>query len=433
MVNYELNRPDPNAMNLLLSREWDSAGGTIVRLAWYLGLMRGEIRTLSWSQVDFEAAMVRLSGRNVPIPPDMLTYLTGLQSARTAEVGYVVASEKGLPFTDQYISKLARQALDRVGQTSVRLIDLRHDYVLRQLFTHDWQYVSQVSGIGLVSLRDHFMPHVGNTGSRAEPDPCRAAPDIDREKIARLIESEHYSPAGTLVCLASWVGLPVGEMQRLTWRQVILSKAAIDLSDRTVPIPPDALRYLIKLKAHDAGRSEYVVISKRAGKPLESAYLSKTARAVLVSNGIRDVTLSDLRADFIRRTQVEPPVLALAKRRGGVTRTEAAELLGFTRSQAYARLSRMVDSGKLVRVGSRYFSPEQTAKPARHRELILEYLQKEGSAVRQDFARLLNILPRQVYPILRRLVLSGEIALREGRYYLSAPQEQAVNLTGTSA
>jgi integrase len=95
MINYELNRPDPDAMNLLLSEEWDSASGMIVRLAWYLGLMRGEIRTLSWSQIDFDAAMVRLSDRSVPIPQDMLSYLAGLKSARATTFDYVVVSEKG--------------------------------------------------------------------------------------------------------------------------------------------------------------------------------------------------------------------------------------------------------------------------------------------------------------------------------------------------
>jgi integrase len=106
MINYELNRPDPDAMNQLLSENWDSASGVIVRLAWYLGLMRGEIRTLSWPQIDFDGAVVRLSGRAVPIPQDMLSYLKRLQSARTGAFGYIVVSDKGLPFTEQYISSL---------------------------------------------------------------------------------------------------------------------------------------------------------------------------------------------------------------------------------------------------------------------------------------------------------------------------------------
>jgi DeoR/GlpR family transcriptional regulator of sugar metabolism len=115
----------------------------------------------------------------------------------------------------------------------------------------------------------------------------------------------------------------------------------------------------------------------------------------------------------------------MAQKQGSVTRAAAAELLGVTRSQAYIRLSQMVSSGRLIRVGGRYFLPEQTTQPARHKEMILNYLRKEGSAVRQDFARLLNILPRQVYPILRHLVLSGEIELRDGRYYLPEPRERA--------
>ncbi|NCC69526.1 MAG: hypothetical protein EOM14_15300, partial [Clostridia bacterium] len=242
------------------------------------------------------------------------------------------------------------------------------------------------------------------------------------KKVAQLIEAERYSPAGTLICLSGRVGLLVSEMQNLTWRQVDFTQSVIILPDRTVPVPADALEYLTGLRAHDGGRSDHVVISKRAGKPLESAYISKTARAALVSAGVSNVTLSDLRGDLIRRTQVEAPVLALVKERGNITRSDVVKLLGVTRTQAYTRLSRMVTAEKLVRVGNRYFPPEHTTPPERHTELILGYLRKEDSAVRQDFARLLHILPRQVYPILQKLVVSGEIVFRDGRYYL--PQQE---------
>lgn len=418
MINYTFNRPDPDALNHLLSGEYNSAGGVILRLAWYLGLMRGEIRTLSWSQIDFDAAMVRLPSRNVPIPLGMLSYLKQLKANQAVGACYVAASDKGRPFAEQYISKLAREALDRAGQKNVRLIDLRHDYLVQQLREHDWQYVSQISGIGLVSLRDHFMSHVKAVKHSQQSASADLPPIIDVEKVARLIRSEQFSPAGTLICLSGMVGLLVSEMQNLTWRQVDFTNAFITFPDRTVPIPADAFQYLVKLKEYSGGRSDYVVVSRRAGKPLEAAYISKTARATLVSAGIPDVTLSDLRLDFIRRTQVEPPILSLTKERGNITRADVAELLSATRAQAYTRLNHMVASGKLVRVGSRYFLPEQTTPPERHTELILDYLGKEGSAVRQDFARLLNILPRQVYPILQKLVSSGDVVFRGGRYYL---------------
>jgi integrase len=349
----------------------------------------------------------------------MLSYLAELKSRQANCSDYVVASQKSKPFAEQYISRLAREALDRVGQKNVRLLDLRHDYVVRQLQEHDWQYVSQVSGIGLVSLRDHFMTHIQAEEIQPPPTPVDTPPAIDQKKIAQLMESERYSPAATLVCLSGRVGLLVGEMQYLTWRQIDFLQAVITLPDRTVPIPVDALTYLTELKTHDGTRSEYVIISKRAGKPLEAAYLSKTARTALVSAGICDVTLSDLRSDFIRRTQVEAPILALAKECGNVTRAEVIKLLDATRTQAYSRLNHMVMAGKLVRVGNRYFLPEQTTPPERHTELILNYLRRDGSAVRQDFARLLNVLPRQVYPILQKLVASGDIVFQDGRYYLS--------------
>ncbi len=321
------------------------------------------------------------------------------------------------PIAEQYISRLARQALDRAGLHEVRLIDLRHDYIVRQLRGHDWQYVSRVSGIGLVSLREHFMSYTGAERIRKKPAEAEAPPEINREKLIRLMESEQYSPAGTLIRLSWKVGLPVGEMQYLTWGQVDFSQAVITLPERNVPVAGDVLSYLKNLKEKNGGKSDYVIISKRAGKPLEAAYISKTARAALVSAGIYNVTLSDLRSEFIRRTQVEEPVIKLAGERGSVTRSGVIKLLNLSGTQAYARLSHMVASGKLVRVGSRYFLPERAVPPEKHDTLILDYLRREGSAVRQDFARLLNILPRQVYPILQKLVASGKIVFEGGRYY----------------
>jgi len=422
MVNYAFNRPDREAMEHLLPCEYDSTSGVILRLAWHLGLMREEIHTLRWAQVDIDTAVVRLPNRSVPIPPELQSYLAQIKASRADCCDYVVISTRGKPIAEQYISKLARQALDRAGQRDVRLIDLRHDYVVRQLQDHDWQYASEVAGIDLVSLRNHFMCYVQTENVRPQPAPADTPPAIDHEKVAQLIASEQYSPAATLICLSAKVGLSVGEMQNLVWQQVDLSHAAITTGDRTVPIPADALAYLTKLKAHNDGRSDYVIISKRAGKPLEPAYISKTARAALVSAGIRNITLSDLRSDYIRRTQVEAPVLALTKAQGNVTRADVIKLLDASGMQAYHRLNHMVTAGKLVRVGARYFLPEHTSPPELHTELILDYLRKEGSAVRQDFARLLNILPRQVYPILQKLVLSGAVIFEDGRY--SMPRQE---------
>ncbi len=53
MQEYIVNRPDPNAMKQILEKNFENAAGVILRLAWQAGLLRDEIHTLTWGQIDF--------------------------------------------------------------------------------------------------------------------------------------------------------------------------------------------------------------------------------------------------------------------------------------------------------------------------------------------------------------------------------------------
>lgn len=50
--------------------------------------------------------------------------------------------------------------------------------------------------------------------------------------------------------------------------------------------------------------------------------------------------------------------------------------------------------------------------------MILEYLNREGFAYRQDIAQLLHVDARQCRPILRRMVETGQIVQDKQRYTL---------------
>ena len=54
-MGYQLNRPDPAAMERLLTRHPNSPEGAILRLAWLQGLSRAEITDLVWDQVDLDS------------------------------------------------------------------------------------------------------------------------------------------------------------------------------------------------------------------------------------------------------------------------------------------------------------------------------------------------------------------------------------------
>jgi len=417
-------------MESLLAREADSAAGTILRLAWQLGLLRSEIWSLTWDQVDFSAGEVELSQRRVPLPTELKEYLLSLQKNNGGASPRVVVSDRiQRPLTAQYISRLAREALDSTGQADVRLEDLRHDYIVRQLGQEGWQQVARVSGLDPISLHNHFMPYAHPEGQKkkAAGRSYSHAP-LDEISLQALLEKEGTSPVGQLLGLSWQAGLRLREIRKLTWDQVDLDGKKLCLSDRQIILVPDLYRRLSEAKSEYGELSKFVILSKRARKPMETAYLSKIAVAALVRAGLDGIHLTDLRADYLMRTRVETPILPLAKASGYVTRNLVMERLGLSKGQAYQRLSRMAVRGSLILVGRRYFLPQHTVPAARHAEIILSYLEEE-SAVRQDIARLLHILPRQVYPIMQKLIASGDVVLENGRYCLSPERkEKSVSL-----
>ncbi len=421
MAKYRYNQPDPTAMESLLAREPDSAAGIILRLAWNLGLLRSEIWSLTWDQVDFSAGEIVLSSqRRIPLPSELRESLLCIkEKSRCVSPRVVVSDRSHRPLTQQYISRLAREALDSAGQTNVRLEDLRHDYIVRQLGLKRWQQVARISGLDPISLHNHFMPYAkpADQKKNASGRPYARAP-LDETALQALLEKEGSSPIGLLLGLSWQEGLRLREIRKLTWSQVDLDGAILCLSDRQVPLAPDLCARLSAAKSEYGALSDFVILSKRAKKPMEAAYLSKIAVSALVHAGLDGVHLSDLRADYLMHNSLEAPILILAKESGYVTRNSVMERLGLSKGQAYQRLSRMTERGSLLLVGRRYFLPQGTVPASRHKETILTYL-AEGSAVRQDLARLLHILPRQVYPIMHKLIASGDVVLEKGAYCLS--------------
>ena len=75
-------------------------------------------------------------------------------------------------------------------------------------------------------------------------------------------------------------------------------------------------------------------------------------------------------------------------------------------------------AGKLVQVGARYYLQGDVVPPERQETVILEYLDKEGFAYRQDIARILRIDANQCRPILKKMVAEGRIVQQRQRYIL---------------
>ncbi len=236
MQEYVVNRPDEGAMDQILDENFDNAAGTILRLAWQAGLLRDEIHRLTWAQVDFLDEKLVLPDREVPIPPELVTWLAELRDRRVRRAETVVLSDRDQkPLTPQSISRLARTALDKGGQRAVRLIDLRHDFVLRQLEERDWQVVSRMTGIEAAALNAHFARYLKDKKVSTRIRRAESA-SIDDFALWKLFQAEGSTPAGVALWLTWQLGLRLEEIAALTWSQVDFAASALRLPGREVPL-----------------------------------------------------------------------------------------------------------------------------------------------------------------------------------------------------
>ena len=166
-MGYTFKRPDPAAMERILTRFPYSPEGAILRLAWLEGLSREEIAALTWDQVQFEDNALTLPDRTVPLAPsaeDCLRERHRLYAQRDPHV--IISDRYQRPMPPESVSRLARTALDTEGQ-KVSLKDLRQDFVIRQLQTHDWTYAARVSGMAVSTLRGSFSQYFQERQSAA--------------------------------------------------------------------------------------------------------------------------------------------------------------------------------------------------------------------------------------------------------------------------
>lgn len=417
MQEYVINRPEKGAMDQILQKNSYNAAETILRLAWQAGLLRDEIQHLTWAQIDFPYRQIVLPDRTVPISEELVDWLADLKDHRNGCSETVVLSDRDRkPLTPQSISRLARTALDKEGQTAIRLIDLRHDFVLRQLEEHDWQYVSRITGVEAAALNLHFSKHlrekkVSTRIRREEPA------QIDEFSLWKLVQTERTTPAGVTLWLTWQLGLRLEEIVALKWDQVDLEQGSLHMPDRTVSLTSGVHSVLKDLRAASPD-SVYVLTAPRSGQPYDRVRLSKLVRTLLIRAGMDNVTLRDLRLDCAARTGGEDQVMAYLRKHQSVTRNQVMELLGVSKTAAYTRLKQMEKRGKLTQVGARYYLKGNVVPPERQAEAILEYLAKEGFAYRQDIARLLRIDPGQCRPILQKMVAAGQIIQKRQRYEL---------------
>ncbi len=411
---FLIHRPDRAALEALLDREGLHLAAVVIRLAWQLGLKRREIHVLQWEQVDFTASQVRLPDRQVPMEPEVQVFLQRLLTAREDATGPVVLSDRGgRQPAEPHLSYVCRKALDQAGMAEVRLLDLRYDYILRQLERHDWQYVSRVSGLEPRTLQLHFAE-----GWESRREPARQKDGaVDAERVRAVMEAEGFSACGAAIRLVWQLGLRQEELQQLRWSMVDYSAGLVRLPGRTVPLPACLATFLRGLRERNGDVSEFVLISDRARKPMENAFVSKMVSAALIRGDCGGTTLRDLRRDWEIRTRYEAPVLALLERQPRIRRSDVMQLLGCSGTQAREGLRRMIERGTVVRSGHNYYRTGTVVPPVQQREAVLAYLSNHAGCPRKELMNLLGVGPKECWTILRRLIDNGDIRREDGRYY----------------
>ena len=415
-MGYQLNRPDPAAMERLLTRHPNSPEGAILRLAWLQGLSRAEITDLVWDQVDLDSKALLLPDRTVPLDPSTEACLRKRRTLYALRSDHVVVSDRGKrPMPPESISRLARQALNSEGQTA-GLMDLRHDFVIRQIEERGWPYAARVSGMAVSTLRDAFSPYLRT----ARPQPPAPPADKDEREylLWRIVQQEGSSTAGLAIWMCWKLAMQPGEILALTWDQIDLQTGLIRFPDHDIDMGARTQRLLSDVRARQKDApTDRVFIAPATGNPIDQSRLSVLCRTAMIRGGLEGFSLRSLSV-WAHNKQMEDVLLRGAEEQGYLLRDTAASLLHVAPGTAWEHLNRLSKAGRLTRVGVRYYPAGNAVAEKDYLPILQAYLQKEGIAGRQALAEQLKIDPKQATHILKGMVDRGELELVGKRYRL---------------
>ncbi|MFR6039959.1 MAG: tyrosine-type recombinase/integrase [Dysosmobacter welbionis] len=328
MSKVTMRRPDARAMAQLLAEQTQTAAGLILRLAWRQGLTREEIQRLTWNDVDFSAHQLRLPDRTIPLETETEDCLRRQAERPDPPTPFVVVSDRRRQqMPPESISRLARKTLDRAGLGGISLMDLRHDFIIRHLESHDWPYVARISGIAVPTLYAVFSDYLPE-GRQKDSLPRQ---EVDGFLMWKLLQAEGSSPVGLALWMGWKLGMQVREMTALTWDQVDLDRGLVRLPDRDLALGV-TLRRLLRAAAgrRRPGEDPHVLLTPNSRRPLDQPRLSKMVRTALIRGGMEHISLGDLCREE-RRENEDARLLAYAAEKGTISRSEAMSLLGLSR------------------------------------------------------------------------------------------------------
>lgn len=410
------HKPAEAPLRALLDREYGTAAGTILWLAWQAGLQRKEISALTWAGVYLNEGTLRISERAIPLSGELKRYLEDLRDCqgRVRASGRVLLSDsRRKPLAVCSVSNLARTALQAEGLEGVTLGDLRTDYTLRQIDSGGLEHAARVTGMNihwLMRLTSEYLPAEKMRPAKASPVGDR--PAIDRAALEELARREGSTDSVLAVFLALDAGADLREIAELPWSSVDLPAGTLTLSSGTIHLSPTLLDLLSARRRRPKAR---VLTAPRTGKAYPAERISQLARTALVRAGMDRLSLKDLNRAYARRDAGEK-LTAWIRQNGPIKRSAAAKLLDLPDQTTGHMLRILCEDGVLMPVGMKYYLPGTAVPPGEQRARVLRLLEKERSAGCAAFAVELGTDVRQCGTLLRRMVQDGDI-VQVGRKY----------------
>lgn len=420
MVN-EFHQPNEEALKKCLQGHSNDANGVTVRLAWLAGLTRGEIYELTWEQVDYEKQLLHLPDRDVPLCDDLAQSLKKWSKFSDGKLPYVMVSRRQKKHIMlQALTRLVKDVMEEIGQSEVGLLDLRYDFMRRELLIHDWPYVLRVTGFSVTTYRNKIA---GMFETASAPETS-----LDKETeeylLWKILQSNKDTPEGIALWLSWQMDLISREIVELTWDQVDFVTNELRLPTRilTMTKAVSGILYNEHAKRTEADDA-HVILTPKSRKSVDVARLSAMVRTLLVRGGIETKSLSVMRANAnMRRDKKE--LMDFVREKGCVTIKSTMERFGYTESAAHNRLHALVEDGELTHVSSGYYPSDCIVPPEQHAQAVLEHIGAQGVAYCADIAALLHIGKRPAAKLLTALVREGKLTLERGskQYRVSEPE-----------
>jgi integrase len=191
----DLNHAQLKALIKALDESQDTMTVTIMRMAMYTGMRRGELLRLHWQDIDFERGFITIrqpkGGKDVTIPLNSAAREVLKKHPRTHSQPLIFYRKNGEPFTQ--ITREARRITEAAGipQDFRPLHGLRHHYasalassgkvdlyVLQRLLTHKSPQMTQRYS----HLRDHALRQASDLAGELFK---AVEQETDKEEIAK--------------------------------------------------------------------------------------------------------------------------------------------------------------------------------------------------------------------------------------------------------